>query len=183
MAKKILTAVERILIIVSVIYINILAIVPFAYDGSIPIYAAALFPTFLAWGIGAVSIASIFGLILILFFPRYARLIGYALIISINVLALLIFINVIGSYTLSIGAMFGVLSFVFVLLALIIDFILYLLGGIEDEVNIDKRITAVRELKALQEEGIITAEEYEAKRQEILKIKPTKAAAKVSDKK
>lgn len=75
----------------------------------------------------------------------------------------------------SIGAIFVIVAVVFLLLRyafLLVDYLVNRNSAGAENPNEDIRIVRIREWKQLMEEGIITEEEYEEKRVQLLGLKP-----------
>lgn len=180
MSKKVFCILEKSFVLVSTIV--------FALSFFLPAFITTSTFHFVLTGVGATSyfiliipIIAIVGLFLIIWYKKL-KMVGYALvlgsIVSIFALLLATFLN----YTYSgsvigigVGFIFVIVSFVLFLIACLFAWVAYLLNGeYQNTLDLDSKIEKVKSYKELEKDGIITKEEYEAKKIEILGLKKEK---------
>ena len=121
-------------------------------------------------------IALFVGLVLTFAESKQTRGIGYALLTAsvVAVFGVELF-NLVEGGRLQIGDVFAILGLVFVLIAYVCLGLLKLFNAEESAAeNLDKRVEILKSYKEMVAEGFLTQEEFEAKRVELLKVKPAK---------
>lgn len=187
MSKKVFCILEKSFVLVSTIVFALSFFLPAFITASTSSSVDYSFH-FVLTGIGATSyfiliipIIAIVGLFLIIWYKKL-KMVGYALVLgsimSIFALLLATFLN----YTYSglvigigVGFIFVIVSFVLFLIACLFAWVAYLLNGeYQNTLDLDSKIEKVKSYKELEKDGIITKEEYEAKKIEILGLKKEK---------
>ena len=83
------------------------------------------------------------------------------------------------TYILGLGSIFEIIAAACILLSLICRLlVVLLLSPTYANAKLESRIATLKEYRKLMNEGIITAEEYEAKRQEVLDIEKSETLKK-----
>lgn len=136
------------------------------------------FGQYLSQGMPVVSIAIMaIGFILVMFAPKKNYFIGLALFLATPlwylVLVLTQMLNAGDSgYSLGLGSIMMIVGLILLIVSILIHGIGAIVdGNNNDAAKVDERIAIVKTYKEYKDEGVITEEEYQAKKNEILGIK------------
>ncbi len=190
--NKCLTISEKIFFVLSAIFFFISTFLPVqagerssdSFSSSSQITTTAYMNLLALYGGAFLLIAFLLGFAIVLFGDAKKYAIGSALYCAAPLAALIAFLSIVlnlsssSSFKPGIGSIMLFIAIVLYIVSIVLHAINSLLIKDGEMNDVDERIALVRTYKEFKDEGVITEEEFQAKKDEILQLKSKKEAKK-----